>query len=249
MIANPLLRSALVLFGSSALLPAATYFTENFSSNTAGPNMAIGSNPQGATTSFAGGNFTITSTTSDARIYLGTNDTNYFGVNFVFQATVTVPNVAQTGGHIAFIGMGSTTPNTGTNMFGEPLTGSNLFMAARGDTTPDRLESRDNATSALAGNTTEDTTIGNYQGGTHLLRMTWNASTQQALFEFDNGNDGSIEGSFTRDGSNNLFTASNSQLVIGGARGLVFDNVSIVPEPSAALLGGLGVLALLRRRR
>lgn len=28
-----------------------------------------------------------------------------------------------------------------------------------------------------------------------------------------------------------------------------FDNVSVVPEPSAALLGGLGLLALLRRRR
>ena len=27
------------------------------------------------------------------------------------------------------------------------------------------------------------------------------------------------------------------------------DNFSVVPEPSAALLGGLGMLALLRRRR
>ena len=27
------------------------------------------------------------------------------------------------------------------------------------------------------------------------------------------------------------------------------DNISVVPEPSAALLGGLGMLALLRRRR
>ena len=30
---------------------------------------------------------------------------------------------------------------------------------------------------------------------------------------------------------------------------LTLDNVSVVPEPSAALLGGLGLLALLRRRR
>jgi hypothetical protein len=35
----------------------------------------------------------------------------------------------------------------------------------------------------------------------------------------------------------------------GNDQNLVVDNLSIVPEPSAALLGGLGVLALLRRRR
>jgi hypothetical protein len=31
--------------------------------------------------------------------------------------------------------------------------------------------------------------------------------------------------------------------------GYVLDNVTVVPEPSAALLGGLGILGLLRRRR
>lgn len=31
--------------------------------------------------------------------------------------------------------------------------------------------------------------------------------------------------------------------------GFMLDNVNVVPEPSAALLGGLGLLALLRRRR
>jgi MYXO-CTERM domain-containing protein len=31
--------------------------------------------------------------------------------------------------------------------------------------------------------------------------------------------------------------------------GIIVDNVSVVPEPASALLGGLGLLALLRRRR
>ena len=36
---------------------------------------------------------------------------------------------------------------------------------------------------------------------------------------------------------------------LAGGPTLTVDNISIVPEPSAALLGGLGMLALLRRRR
>jgi hypothetical protein len=35
----------------------------------------------------------------------------------------------------------------------------------------------------------------------------------------------------------------------GNDQNLVVDNLTIVPEPSVALLGGIGVLALLRRRR
>lgn len=44
------------------------------------------------------------------------------------------------------------------------------------------------------------------------------------------------------------FSASNNNSTFGGGN---FDNLSVtaVPEPSAALLGGLSVLALLRRRR
>jgi hypothetical protein len=46
-------------------------------------------------------------------------------------------------------------------------------------------------------------------------------------------------------------SALNSGLTPGSGSGYDIDNVSLVavPEPSAALLGGLGLLALLRRRR
>jgi hypothetical protein len=55
----------------------------------------------------------------------------------------------------------------------------------------------------------------------------------------------------------NTFTGldlnTNDQFISFNARGTIanIDNLSItaVPEPSAALLGGLSVLALLRRRR
>jgi hypothetical protein len=35
----------------------------------------------------------------------------------------------------------------------------------------------------------------------------------------------------------------------GGSTTMTIDNVTVIPEPAAALLGGIGLLALLRRRR
>lgn len=54
----------------------------------------------------------------------------------------------------------------------------------------------------------------------------------------------------TTDGSGNLniYIAENTDADRGYYDGIAYDTVA-VPEPSAALLGGLGVLALLRRRR
>lgn len=52
------------------------------------------------------------------------------------------------------------------------------------------------------------------------------------------------------------FTAADSSATLAfeygntvNTNGFMLDNVNVVPEPSAALLGGLGLLALLRRRR
>lgn len=74
-----------------------------------------------------------------------------------------------------------------------------------------------------------------------------------ALFEFDRENDGVYNGAndrnFNLDGSTNGFNASNSQLILGGGNGLIFDNVSVTPEPSslALIVGAVGLLC--RRRR
>jgi MYXO-CTERM domain-containing protein len=64
-------------------------------------------------------------------------------------------------------------------------------------------------------------------------------------------------GSFTKGGggyTDNVMTMEGSTNFVGfGAAEHQFDNLQVfssaVPEPSATLLGGLGVLALLRRRR
>lgn len=62
-----------------------------------------------------------------------------------------------------------------------------------------------------------------------------------------------ISGDFTLDGTNlNHFGAANS-LDLGNGKSAYFESgsltVVVVPEPAAALLGGIGMLALLRRRR
>jgi len=61
---------------------------------------------------------------------------------------------------------------------------------------------------------------------------------------------------FTFDSSNGLYDTINYDFSIsevnngrGRLGGIVISGVTAIPEPSAALLGGLGLLALLRRRR
>lgn len=223
----------------------AILFTEDFSDNSASPNMALGTGHGSPTTDFTGA-FTITSGDGN-RIYLGTNDADYSTIDFVFEADVTIPNLGSAWS-IAFLGMGS--PNANGASYGEPTTNQNVISALRPDEGDGgNLSSRDNG--AFAG--PHFSGIG-LTTATQGMRMDWNATTKQATFLFDVGNDGTYDPAltFVVDGSDNGFTGSNSQLFVGGGNGTKFDNISVTspaPEPSSALLCALGVLAVGARRR
>ncbi len=224
---------------------AAVFFTEDFSDNSASPNMALGTGHGSPTTNFTGA-FTITSGDGN-RIYLGTNDTDYSTADFVFEADVTIPNLGSPWS-IAFLGMGS--PNANGASYGEPTTNQNVISALRPDEGDGgNLSSRDNGAFAGPHFSGIGLTI-----ATQGMRMEWNATTMQATFLFDVGNDGTYDPAltFVVDGSDNGFDGTNSQLFVGGGNGTTFDNISVtaaVPEPSTALLAGFGLLGLVRRRR
>lgn len=245
---NPLSLIFATMLGLTLSSNGATLFTEDFSGNTAGPNLTLGTGFNSPTTDFTGA-FTITSGDSN-RIYLGTNDTNYSTIDFVFEADVTIPNLGSAWS-IAFLGMGS--PNANGASYGEPTTNQNVISALRPDEGDGgNLSSRDNG--AFAG--PHFSGIG-LTTATQGMRMEWNATTKQATFLFDVGNDGTYDPAltFVVDGSDNGFDGTNSQLFVGGGNGTKFDNISVtavVPEPgSVALLGlgGLGLAAIGWRRR
>jgi hypothetical protein len=219
---------------SSAALPDPgawqTYLFEDFGDNSPEPDMALGAADYGTPTTDFAGAFTITSG-AGSRIYLATKSTDFSAVDFVFEAEVTVPDTTEPGS-IAFFGMGNPSPDPG--YYGEPLSAPNALMAVRNDSAS--LQKRDNGPSRV-----KEVTGLSIPGGTHLLRMRWDKDTQQATFEFDQSNNGSIDGTFTVDGSDNGFDATNAQLLLGGGNGLSFDNILVrIPAPPTLEIELLG---------
>jgi hypothetical protein len=83
-----------------------------------------------------------------------------------------------------------------------------------------------------------------------LFEITRTSSTQiDTLFMLSSGGNDHFE--ITGSTTTNLFTTFDSVVLRVGGGTATYDNIKleVIPEPSAALLGGLGLLALLRRRR
>lgn len=248
------LNLCLLMAGLTAASHGASSFTEDFSDGSTGPNMAIGSVYGADITSTSGGPTGVFSygATDNSRIYLGTNDTDYGLQDVTFEADVKF-NSLSSAWSMVFFGLGGRDAVAGS--FGEPLTGAYLMGVIRPDEStagPPPLAGNLQTRNSFGGGALAFSGIGLTPGSTHGIRMEWNAALSRATFLFDLNNDGAYDPllTYTSIVGPTTFTASNSRLVIGGGNGLSFDNiVVIVPEPSAALLGGLGVLALLRRRR
>ena len=127
------LNSCLLMVGISVSSHGALSFTNNFTAGSS-PNMTLGtpfnaSATPGYTTTAATnftGAFNITSGPG-ARIYPGTNDTDYSSVDFSFEADVFVPNTTNPWS-IIFLGMGS--PDAPSSV---PATTNTVSIFARPD--------------------------------------------------------------------------------------------------------------------
>ncbi len=230
-------------FAAVALFPHATtaamLFTEDFSSETPGSNMTLGTGHGSPVTSFDNQNFHITSGTG-SRIYLGTNDLDYSTINFVFEATVTVPDTSDPWA-MAFMGMGTTTPDSG--LHGEPS-----FPGIYTVLSPVHNRALHKNGNFFTGTEWADNLA--ISNATHRLRMEWDATTEAAIFSIDVGNTGTFGHSSGSIVAADTFD-NNSRLFVGGGNGLIFDDISVVPEPASwlLLLSALACGLLVRRRR
>lgn len=192
------------------------------------------------------------------RNYLRTNETDYASVSY--SAYVTINRTAR---ESVFFGMGTGALGSGK----APDIGSgnaSVFL--------DLQDNFDNASRRVLGGTSGAPT--NVEAGfttmTTLtgpmrLRMDYNHLTQFVTYSIDYNPSGafvadqtfasvnvaSIAGEWSSGESASIYFGAHGYVDSGARVGMTFTDfaVDVIPEPSAALLGGLGVLALLRRRR
>ena len=190
----------------------------------------------------SGATFGLGTGGDNGRNTLRTNDADYHTISFVSRVVFTT-NSEQ---HAFYLGMGAGEPG----VFGLPdwsstrNTISGIYDRRRG---PDDFQIRTNNVDVAA----LRPIFGN---GTHEAIFTWNAATGMATFEYDLGNDGSIDGSQSYDASGLIAEwngGEESRLYVGGDDGVIVSDwaVTAIPEPSSTALLGLGGVALIFRRR
>ena len=231
-------------------------FTEDFSSNTIGPNFATTSSANGSNPDFATGAAVFSGAGDAGRSFIGTTATDFGTVSFMASVDLTV---APGGGANAFFGLGEGLVGFANNgvangpSFGEPTGGLSLHAAFNAD-------NRDNGEVNIGD--FDSTTTGGITGtagttplvgsGTHTIFLDFDSATQELVLTADIGQTGTITTLGTVDGSDNGIDATNSRIFFGGDDSSTFDNfsVTVIPEPTSTMLLGLaGILGLARRRR
>jgi hypothetical protein len=209
-----------VLLVSAGLANAASFFTENFSGLAMPANMESvlpaasldGTNH----ISFAAGNAVWNS--SENRQYIRTIESDYFLINFRFEATITVSGGPWGG---SFFGMGAGNANTGN--FGEPTSPNIMCVVWPTSFLSGGLDGRDNSAAVWLAN-------GAAGDGTHRLRMDWNATTKIAAISIDKNYTGGAfvaDATGTLNGADNGFNATNSHIVFGGGENMIVDDIAV----------------------
>ena len=188
--------------------------SEGFEDGSWGEEFVLGENPGGASVDFNGA-FSIVEGTGSS-VYLASVDSDFRSKDFIFRAEVTIPSTSAWS--YPFFGMGNPIPSL--SYYLEPSV-PNLLMVLSSYL----LAARDN--------TVDGGGVINYGQryttlvGTYGLEMKWNAATGMAEFSFDFQNDGTVDQTFSLNGSDNGFTDTNSTLILGGGNGVTFDNIQI----------------------
>ena len=256
--------TSLLTFCASA--NGAVSFNEDFSSNTAGPNLGL-KGGSSANIDFSAGNarFTGTNPLGAERAYIGTSTNFNLAEDFTVEVQVTVP-LGGGGNGVALFGFGPGTIGAsgpeGDPSYYEPSVGPSAYIALIPTDFP-QPGSASNITYAdfNAGNT-GGTAATFYQSGgndvllgsgTHRVRMTYDASTTTLTFSYQANSSGSFIdlGPGINIGDNG-FNSTTGQIFMGGAGGVTYDNVSVtvIPEPShLAMFALVSAGTILRRTR
>lgn len=233
---------------------AATFFSASLTTNT---NFTT----HGPSVSFGGAGALFNGSGDSQRTYLSTNDLSYGGVAFVATVEFTY-DPANQGAFYFGIGTGDV-----GGFYNSPDVGqaghSGAWIAwdpRNSDPASGKFESM-GITNGSAVNLFADTenpfttTVPFENGVSSLTTMTWNPATRQITWALDINKDGSFEETHSAILDQaivdrwQLASPDPSAIYFGGNGSLTATNFSVVPEPSTAVLLGLGSLALLKRRR
>ncbi len=206
------------------------------------------------------------------RSYVGTVGTDYATSTSDWTATIEVQTAGLFGAQL-FFGLGTgTSPGTGDPVYGTPQgatanqAAAMIYMYAPGETRSLSTIRKQSNLGYWSGevnisDATFDTIVGTTGGvaadAFYRYTMAYDFIAQTLTFDVDQIS--AFGGTVTSSGGANAavmsltdmgYDSTNGKIIFGGNNN-TFDNlnVTVIPEPSAALLGVLGMLCLLRRRR